>query len=691
MGFIKARGGDLYYEEKGSGPSILLIAPSGATASTWGTFADELSGVGRVIAYDRRGYSRSGGEVVRSAAAHTADAAAVVEALDARPAMVVGTSAGATIALDLAVRRPDLVRVVVAHESPWRALLHPDVSGLSTLMRMQWLAWQGRYDDAAEVLLRQVYAYRDGGSAWDDFPEVWRRTARENGRSVVADLRATLGSYPSRARLAKMATPVLCTYGSRSRNYMRAITRSLAQAIPTATLREVDGAGHGVPFDAPGLFAQIIAEEIHAAEQDSGTSRSTSTGPTRMGPTPLPGTAAFREPAYRRGTRQALTVLHAVRAGRARARSDPWRQVAPIDGAALRDLVATVAEEARLVSIPVNRPPWRPTGLTVAAGQQVTWLAWGRLYLVGPLGVGVRPRLVLRGRVGEGPPQDSSCDTVSFRADRSGELRLGSAMPGEMQPDGAITTDRFPYRACSGALTAVVARWAEGTDPAEALGWIAHGDASGLCAAEAGRLAALPTPPAGWDNHPLIGSEQAFFPSDGGMAARGDRTVSIIRHAAEIPLTPSLRLQWTWKLEELPSRLPEDTTLTHDYLSVALEFDDGRDLTWYWSAGLPVGASYPCPLPHWRRRETHVVVRTGTTDLGRWVDEDRPVLADHRAAIGGPVPGRVVRAWLISCTFPQAGHTAGEFKRIQLVDGTRTLRVLGDRRAETGPARQAKE
>ena len=111
-------------------------------------------------------------------------------------------------------------------------------------------------------------------------------------------------------------------------------------------------------------------------------------------------------------------------------------------------------------------------------------------------------------------------------------------------------------------------------------------------------------------------------------------------------------------------------------MSVALEFDDGRDLTRYWSARLPEGASYRCPLPHWRRRETHIVVRTGTTDLGRWLEEDRPVLADHRAAIGGPLPGRVVRAWLISCTFPQAGRTAGQFQKIQLVDGAHTLRVL---------------
>jgi pimeloyl-ACP methyl ester carboxylesterase len=287
MGFIKAHGGSLYYEDKGEGLPIMLIPPSGATASTWGALVGDLAGVGRVIAYDRRGYSRSGGEVVRSAAEHALDAAAVLEALEARPAVAVGTSAGAAIALELAVRRPDLVRAVVAHEAPWRALRHPDASGLGALARMQWLAWRGRYPEAAETLLRWVYAYRGGGSAWDEFPEAWRRTARENGRSVVADLRATLGSYPRASDLANITLPVVCTYGSRSRSYMRSITRSLAQAIPTASVREIDGAAHAVPFDAPGNFAQVIVEAIGSSEARSwmpSGRRRTGVGPGRSRP-----------------------------------------------------------------------------------------------------------------------------------------------------------------------------------------------------------------------------------------------------------------------------------------------------------------------------------------------------------------------------------------------------------------------
>jgi hypothetical protein len=174
MGFIKARGSNFYYEEQGDGPPILLIPPAGSTASTWGTLVGDLAGAGRIIAYDRRGYTRSGGEVVRSAAE--------------------------------AVRRPDLVRAVVVHEAAWRALRHPDASGLGTLARMQWLAWRGRYPEAAETLLRWVYSYRDGGSAWDAFPEQWRRTARENGRSVVDDLKSHMcpGGDVARARKSGM-------------------------------------------------------------------------------------------------------------------------------------------------------------------------------------------------------------------------------------------------------------------------------------------------------------------------------------------------------------------------------------------------------------------------------------------------------------------------------------------------------
>ena len=240
-----------------------------------------------------------------------------------------------------------------------------------------------------------------------------------------------------------------------------------------------------------------------------------------------------------------------------------------------------------------------------------------------------------------------------------------------------VTVDRVPYRLMRGALNAILVRWQPGTNVREALTAIAERDASGLCATEAARLADPPAPPQGWDDHPLLPVCDVYSPADGGLAAcaRGS-LVSIIRRPAEASLTPTLRLRWSWRLDKLPSRLPEDTPLTHDYISVALEFDDGRDLTWHWSAGLPPGFAYPCPLDHWRHRETHIVARSGAADLGRWIDEERSVLADHRVAIGGPTPARAVRAWLITVTVFQGLEARGEFGRIELADEESATRVL---------------
>lgn len=265
MGSVRSDGCDLYYEEVGEGVPILLIHPSGSTASTWGSVTADLARIGRVITYDRRGYARSGGEPARSMSTHTADAAAILESLRTPPAVVVGTSAGAAIAVDVAVRRPDLVRAVIAHEFPWRYARHrPARSQVGALAKIGLLTLRGRESDAAETLLRSAYAYRDGGSAWDAFPEEWRRTGRENAKAALTDFRNSIGVYPSRTDLATVQVPVMCTYGARSPDSMVRLVRSLAAAIPTARAQCIEGAGHAAPFDATTNFVQLIADTIAA-------------------------------------------------------------------------------------------------------------------------------------------------------------------------------------------------------------------------------------------------------------------------------------------------------------------------------------------------------------------------------------------------------------------------------------------
>jgi pimeloyl-ACP methyl ester carboxylesterase len=267
-GAVRSGGCGLYYEEAGDGMPILLIHPAGSTASTWGAAIAELARVGRVISYDRRGYARSGGEPARSISTHTTDAATILEQLRTPPAVVVGTSAGAAIAVDLGVRRPDLVRAVIAHEFPWRFMRHiPNASQIVGLTKIGFFALRGRESDAAEALLRSAYTYRDGESAWDAFPEEWRRAGRENARATLADFRNSIRDYPRAADLAALRVPVVCTYGARSHDGMVRLVRSLASAIPTARTQRIEGAGHAAPFDAPANFVQVVADTITATQE----------------------------------------------------------------------------------------------------------------------------------------------------------------------------------------------------------------------------------------------------------------------------------------------------------------------------------------------------------------------------------------------------------------------------------------
>jgi pimeloyl-ACP methyl ester carboxylesterase len=263
MSSVRSDGCDLYYEDMGEGMPIFLIPPAGSTASTWGPATAELARMGRVITYDRRGYARSSGEPARSISTHTTDAAAILEYLRTPPAVVFGTSAGAAIAVDLAVRRPDLVQAVIAHEFPWRFTRRlPSFSQVVALAKIGSLVLRGRQSDAAQALLRSAYTYGDGGSAWDAFPEEWRRAGRENARATLADFRNSIGNYPSAADLATIEVPVLCTYGARSPSSMVSLTRSLAAAISTARTHQIEGAGHAAAFDAPSNFVQLIADTI---------------------------------------------------------------------------------------------------------------------------------------------------------------------------------------------------------------------------------------------------------------------------------------------------------------------------------------------------------------------------------------------------------------------------------------------
>ncbi|WP_433042272.1 alpha/beta fold hydrolase [Dactylosporangium sp. CS-033363] len=129
-GHLPVPGASLYYEVRGTGPALLVIAGGNGDAGPFGAVADELARRYTVITYDRRGFSRSvldwPADDARRLDEDVQDALALLDRFGDGPGVVLGSCSGATLALDLVVRHPERIETLVAHEPPVAAVL-PDL------------------------------------------------------------------------------------------------------------------------------------------------------------------------------------------------------------------------------------------------------------------------------------------------------------------------------------------------------------------------------------------------------------------------------------------------------------------------------------------------------------------------------------------------------------------------------------
>ena len=114
MATAKVNGAEIYYEETGSGPPIIL-SPGGlqGVASSYQPVIEGLSQEHRVVVYDRRfgGQSRSP-MVVQTWDMVCDDVFGLMDTLGIDQAYLGGGSFGAAISLGCAVRRPERVRAI---------------------------------------------------------------------------------------------------------------------------------------------------------------------------------------------------------------------------------------------------------------------------------------------------------------------------------------------------------------------------------------------------------------------------------------------------------------------------------------------------------------------------------------------------------------------------------------------------
>lgn len=182
-----------------------------------------------------------------SVAEQADDAAALLDALAATPAVVIGRSYGGAVAIDLALRYPDRVRALV--------LLEGDALGLSPAAlewtkaiaeRLRAVAARDGIDSVYEALIGEVV----GEGAWDSFPGDVRRILTQNGPALLAELGYVDEVMPDAAAFATIDQPTLLVAASESPPEQREMTEAMAHALPNARTALVAG-GHLIDPAAP--------------------------------------------------------------------------------------------------------------------------------------------------------------------------------------------------------------------------------------------------------------------------------------------------------------------------------------------------------------------------------------------------------------------------------------------------------
>jgi pimeloyl-ACP methyl ester carboxylesterase len=258
-----ADGTRIAYDRYGDGPAVILVggALSYRRFKKFEQLATALSEHCTVINYDRRGRGDSGDAGPVSVQHEVDDLAALIEAAGGR-ASLWGWSSGAALALRAAAADVG-VEKLVAYETPFKtdptAKYPTDDYGAG----LEKVVAAGDPTAASKYFMRNAVGIPAPVVALMSMMPMFRKFSG-NGLTLQFD-HAALGDHnmhgsPLRAEeWAAVTCPTLVAYGAKTVPGLKHASRSLAEVLTNATLRELPGQNHNV---SASVMAPVIAEFV---------------------------------------------------------------------------------------------------------------------------------------------------------------------------------------------------------------------------------------------------------------------------------------------------------------------------------------------------------------------------------------------------------------------------------------------
>jgi 3-oxoadipate enol-lactonase len=258
MPLAAVNGIDLYYEETGSGPPLLLITGLSGTTLGWALLLPALSERFHVIAFDNRGAGRSstppGPYTTRQLAD---DAAALLDHLGIERAHVIGISLGGMIAQELALGHPERVDRLVL----WATYARPRPAIHGPWLQ-NWVDVSERGDPDQLAMLLLPWFLTPAFMSQHDLVE----EALEEGRADpypapvhgVAAQAAACRAHDALDRLGQIAAPTLVLVGAEDIVTPVSCAQELAEGIPGAHLQVLERGGHTPDVEYPDAVAEAM-------------------------------------------------------------------------------------------------------------------------------------------------------------------------------------------------------------------------------------------------------------------------------------------------------------------------------------------------------------------------------------------------------------------------------------------------
>lgn len=241
---VSANGAEIYVDQVGEGPDVLLIGGLSDTVESWQFQLDGLADRYRITAFDNRGEGRTplpdDNRVTTQVMAD--DAAALLEALDISSAHVAGFSGGSIIAQELAMCHPNRVRSLVL-QSTWAAM---DNYGEHMASLWKFLIENAPSErEFLEFFFLWIYtprAHNDGtvGAIIDEALEFPYGQPPEN----LVDLLAAYAEGDRTERLTQISAPALVLAGGRDLGARPELCQVVADQIPDARFEVMETEAH---------------------------------------------------------------------------------------------------------------------------------------------------------------------------------------------------------------------------------------------------------------------------------------------------------------------------------------------------------------------------------------------------------------------------------------------------------------